>query len=419
MTQFNNTQLKRKEALATMAGASTTALSFPSLLNAETQRSSGQAKQIIQIVLPGGFTQLDSFDPKPQTPSIMGDTKTVPTSNGDILSNYFPELAKRLHKICLIRSMSSPEADHSRASYLLQTSYTMLGTIKHPFLGAWIEKFKGKLNDGLPSSVSINGGGSGGYMGRDYDPFYVGNATNALEGIVKENPTSEENVKLLKLMANVRKKFHQDYKTVDVDSYRTLYNSAIRFMQSDDIKAFDINLEDKGILAKYAKSSYGNRFLLARRLIEHGVQYVTLGVGSWDDHADLWNVFPPKAKELDMALSTFIDDFFERGLDKNVVFTLTTEFGRSPELDKFRGGRNHHRKTFCSLIGGAGIKPGLIYGKTDDYSQKVIENPVVPVDFNATLAHVLGLPLDKEIYSDTNRPFTVARGGKVIQDLLA
>jgi len=391
-------------------GVGTTA---PNFLSAA---SSSKPKKVVRIFLNSGISHLDSFDPKPQSPELMGDTKVIKTNTGEELSEYFPKLAQRMDKISLVRSMCSPEADHARAQYLNATSYPVLGTTKHPDFGAWMQRLAGSQNEALPSSVSIGGKGSGGYLGTDFDPFYISSPNDPLKGLMMENPTSDESLELLKLMADVRKKFHKENRIEHVESYRAFYNDSIKFMQSKDLDAFDLKKEDEATKKKFA-IPHGERFLLARRLLEADVQFISIGIGGWDDHFDLWESFPEKANNLDAALALFIDDLYERGLFEDTILTVTSDFGRSPKITE--GGRNHHRRAFTSIIAGAGIKNGIIYGKSDDQGMKVAENTVAPSDFNATLAAAAGLNTEKEIFSPDNRPFTIARGGEVVKDLLA
>lgn len=387
--------------------------------NAFSNTAPKGAKKVVRIFLPGGMTHIDSFDPKPQSPEIMGNTKPIKTNTGEEISGYFPMLAKRMDKLALIRSMVSPEGDHQRGRYLLETSYKLLGTIKHPNFGAWMQKLNGTQNDALPASVHIRSGYNAGFLGSNYDPFVVSNPKDPLKGLVMKDPKSEESIELLQLMADVRRDFHKEYSFENVDAYGQYYNDSIKLMHSDDLKAFDLTQEDKRSKAKY-NITHGDTMLLARRLLEADVQYVSLNIGGWDHHNDLWSddVFPNKARDLDKALATFLDDLYERGMYKDTIVTVNSEFGRTPRISS-RKGRDHHRKAFFSIMAGAGVKNGIIYGKTDDKATSVVENPVDPIEFNATLAHLAGLNLNKEIYSPDNRPFTVARGGKVIPALIA
>lgn len=386
---------------------------------ASDSASTNGKKKVVRIFLGGGMSHLDSFDPKRQSPQIMGNTKVIKGKTGEDFSEHFPMMAKRLDKLAIVRSMSSSEGDHGRGRYLFETSYPKLGTIRHPNLGAWMQRLNGVQNKDLPASVNIQSKFDAGFLGSSYDPFIVNKPSQALKGLVMNDPTSKESLQLLKMMAEVRMDFHKAYPVYGVDDYRKYYNDSIKLMQSSDLDAFDLGKEDKQGQKKY-NIHHGDSFLLARRLLEANVQYVTMNIGNWDDHMNLWDSdnFPTKAKNLDRAFSTFLDDLEERGLLKDTVIAMNTEFGRTPKITEKKG-RDHHRKAFSCLLAGSGVNKGLIYGKTDDQGASVIENPVTPTEFNATLAKLAGLDLNKEIYSPDNRPFTVARGGKVIESLIS
>ena len=208
-------------------------------------------------------------------------------------------------------------------------------------------KDEGALNEELPAIVEMNSKTEGGFLGTDYDPFSVNRANDPLRGLVMNNVESKESLELLKLMTDVRKNFHKNYNIEQVESYRSFYNESLKFMRSDDLVAFDIQQEDKKTLSKY-DIKHGYKLLLARRLLEANVQYVAIGMGGWDDHFNLWEQenFPTRAKALDEALAVFIDDLYERGLDKEVVFCVNTDFGRKPNIDAT--GRDHHQTSLLS-----------------------------------------------------------------------
>ena len=414
-----SSELSRRSVMQGIAGMTLgVSAAMPNAFAAADTSASGSRKKVVRIFLPGGMTHLDSFDPKPKHPELMGDTKVIKTNTGEEISGYFPMLAKRMDRLALIRSMSSSEGDHGRGRYLLETSYNLLGTIKHPNFGAWMQALNGTQNEALPASVHIKSGYNAGFLGSKFDPFHVSNVNDPLKGLVMKNPKSEESMELLKLMADVRTDFHKNYKFKAVDEYRGYYNDSIKLMHSKDLVAFDLSQEPKQGKAKY-KVPHGESFLLARRLLEANVQYIALNIGGWDNHDNLWapESFPQKAKNLDKAIATFMDDLEERGMMDDVTISVNSEFGRSPKLTGT--GRGHHAKAFFGILAGSGIKNGTIYGKTDDQGQKVAENKMTPVDFNATLAEAAGLSISKEIYSPDNRPFTVSRGGKGIAALLA
>jgi hypothetical protein len=410
-------EVSRRSLMQGMAAAGLGASALPASLSAA--ESGSTRKKVVRLFLPFGISHLDSFDPKPDCPELMGDTKVIRSNTGEMLSAYFPNLAKCMDKFTLVRSMRSPEGDHGRAQYLNITSYPLLGTTSHPDFGAWMQKLSGTLNENLPSSVSIrNGNGGGGFLGSNYDPLKLNDANNALRGLVMKDPKSDETLERLRLMADVRKNFHANNRTEKSESYRSFYNDSIKFMQSSDLVAFDLKKESPAMLKKYSVN-HGMQFLLARRLLQADVQYVSLAIGGWDHHNDLWgSSFPTQARELDTVLAIFINDLHDQGLFKDTILTVNSDFGRSPIINVDKG-RHHHPKAFTSIIAGAGVKNGIVYGKSDEQGMKVVENTVSPADFTATLATIAGLNVEKEIFSPDNRPFTIARGGKVVKGLMA
>lgn len=281
-----------------------------------------------------------------------------------------------------------------------------------------MQKLNGVQNEALPASVNINNNYGGGYLGTAYDAFVVKNPQDALKGLVLEDPKSEKSMRLLKLMADVRRDFHKEYRFRGVEDYRQYYNESIKFMHSKDLDTFDLSKEAKDSAKKY-DIPHGDKFLLARRLLDVDVQYISINIGGWDDHNELWDQekFPKRAGDVDLAISTFLADLYERGLLDSTVVAVNTEFGRTPKISP-EIGRGHFNKAFSGLLAGAGVKGGAVYGKTNDQGSKPIENPVSPMDFNATLAKLVGMDIEKEIFSSTNRPFTVARSGKPVQGVM-
>lgn len=403
--------MNRKELLTLASSLGITVYS-----NASTK---SKGKKLVRVFLRGGFSHIDSFDPK-EPKHIAGNTKSITGNTGEQLSEFFPNLSRMMDKFSLIRSMNGPEGDHARGQYLMDSSYPLLGTIKHPSLGAWMTKLNGTMNPTIPSFVTIGSKTySGGFFGSDYDSFKVVNAKDALKGLILEDHESEDSQDFLRLLKDVRSDFHKEYKFNNTDSYRLNFNNAMKLIKSRDLDAFDISKEsEKG--KKLYSIPLGENFLLARRLLESDVQYISIDVNGWDNHRELWedNNYPTKAKNLDLALATFFKDLYDRGLQDEVVVNVISEFGRTPVVNQ-NSGRDHWRKTYTSIVMGAGVKNGIIYGKTDETGESIVENPVTPMDLNRTLAHLVGLNTEKEVFSPDNRPFTVVRGGEVVKGILA
>ena len=186
------------------------------------------------------------------------------------------------------------------------------------------------------------------------------------------------------------------------------------------MKAFDLNNEKNEDRDRYGRDSFGQGCLLARRLIENNVRCVEVSCGGWDMHSNIYNgaTLPTRADILDRAVGNLLKDLTERGLLDETLVVLTTEFGRSPQIN-YNAGRDHHPAVFSSALAGGGIKGGQFYGKSDAAGHSVAEDGVTPADFNATIATALGLPLDKIVFSPTGRPFKVAHDGSPIAKLLS
>jgi hypothetical protein len=209
--------------------------------------------------------------------------------------------------------------------------------------------------------------------------------------------------------------FHSKYDVKQVRAYTDMYDDAVRLMRSEDLKAFNLGMEDGKVREEYGQNGFGQGCLLARRLIENDVRYVEVTLGGWDTHTNNFTAVSNMAANLDMAVSALIQDLERRGMLDETMIVLTTEFGRTPYVND-NDGRDHFPKAFSGFIAGGGVKGGQAYGKTNEHATDVVEGKMTPPDFNATIAYGLGLPLDQIIYSPSKRPFTVAdKGAPVTQ----
>ena len=191
-------------------------------------------------------------------------------------------------------------------------------------------------------------------------------------------------------------------------------------VHSDELKAFDLNQEKPEIRDKYGRDQFGQGCLLARRLVEHNVRYIEISLGGWDMHTEIFSrdKLPARAAILDRAASVLISDLKSKGLLKNTLVVLGTEFGRTPHINA-NSGRDHHPGVFSGFFAGGGIKGGRFYGTSDKNGYSPEEDDVHVADFNATIAHALGLPIQKEFFSKSGRPFKVAHDGKPLVKLFA
>jgi hypothetical protein len=198
-----------------------------------------------------------------------------------------------------------------------------------------------------------------------------------------------------------------------------MYEQAVKLMESKDLEAFDIRKEPEELRAAYGNDRFGQGCLLARRLVEHKVRFVEVVSEGWDTHNQNFDELEEKGPALDRTLAALLADLEARGMLEETLVVVATEFGRTPDINAQREGRDHYPKAFACLLAGGGIRGGQAWGRTDDQGREIVENPVRVQDFNATIAFALGLPLDFEVYSPSRRPFRVADKGKPVTALFA
>jgi len=384
-----------------------------------------KAKHIIYLYMSGGMSHLDTFDPKPKKKDVMGKTTTIPTKATDVmLGHYLPKTAEIMNQVCVINSMNSLQGAHEQGAYIMHTSYAMRGTIKHPSMGSWVMKLGGRINPDIPGFVSIDtpaDHSGAGFFGAKYAAAPIGSPQDGLQDSRRVSEVSKENFdRRLSLADKLNKKFHERYANADVQAYQDLYQEAIRLMNSKDLAAFNIDQESAATKKLYGTGRFAQGCLLARRLIEHGVRFVEVQLGGWDTHYDNFTAVEGRCQEFDQAYAALITDLEKRGKLQDTLVVVSTEFGRTPEIKaEHSDGRDHHPSAFSCLLAGGGIKGGMKYGETDAIGNKVRKDPVTVQDFNATIAHAVGLPHDLVVMSPSKRPFKIADKGTPILDLFA
>ena len=379
-----------------------------------------KAKHVIYLYMNGAMSQLDTFDPKPGQ-EVQGSTEAIQTSvSGIQLSEHLPELARQMHRLAVIRGMTTETGAHQPGQYLMKTSYEEIATTRHPFLGSWLQLIDGKLNNDLPGSVVIGGANrhpGAGYLGADYAPAPVGDAKSGLQNTKSPSYLKEAQFdKRLRLTTKFERSFKARHKHAAVNDYVEFYREATKLIKSKDLQAFDINQEDEEVRAAYGENKLGQGCLLARRLVEKRVRFIEVEYGGWDNHREIFDTIPEKAQHLDQAVSALLNDLSRKGLLKQTLVVIGTEFGRTPKINQ-NTGRDHHPGAFSCVLAGGGIKGGQVYGQTDEDAQAVEDGHTLPADFNATIAYGLGLPLEKDYFSPEGRPFKVAHGGAPITEL--
>jgi len=381
-------------------------------------------RRLIYLYMAGGMTHLDTFDVKPGA-ETQGQTGAISTSVPGIqLSQYLPTLASKMDRLAVIRSMTTQTADHEAAEYLMRTSYDAIATERHPSLGPWIQRLRGRQNKSLPDTVLIGASPrhpAAGFLDPTFSPLPIGDPNRGLENTQSPAYLSEESFeKRVALIDGFDRKFREKYPLKQVHGYTDFYDEATTLLSSGELAAFDLNKEKNEDRERYGRDAFGQGCLLARRLIENNVQCVEVTLGGWDMHNTMWEqgTLPTRAGILDRAVGALMTDLESLGLLEETVIVVTTEFGRSPQIN-YNAGRDHHPAVFSALVAGGGIKGGQVYGSSDKRGHLVDEDGLAPADLNATVATALGLKLDEVIHSPTGRPFKVAHDGAPVKKLLS
>jgi hypothetical protein len=383
----------------------------------------GRAKHVIYLFMSGGMSHLDTFDPKPKKKDVMGKTETIATkADGVMVGHYLKNTAAVMDKVCVINSMNSTQGAHEQGSYIMHTSYSLRGTIKHPSLGSWVLRLGGRLHPDLPGFVAIDSSQDltgGGFLGAKFAAAPIGSPDEGLKDSKRVDPVSQEDFdRRLTLADKLNRRFHERYPNADVKAYEDLYREAVSLMNSKDLKAFDLREETEATRNLYGSGRFAQGCMLARRLVQHDVRFVEVQLGGWDTHYDNFTGVEGRCQEFDQAYAALLTDLEKCGKLKDTLVVVATEFGRTPEIKaEHNGGRDHHPSAFTCLLAGGGVKGGMKHGLTDSSGGKVKEGLVTVQDFNATIAHALGLNYKEVILSPSQRPFQIADKGTPVTSL--
>jgi hypothetical protein len=388
-------------------------LSLPAWATA-TAPVDGKAKAVIQIWMAGGPPHLDSFDPKPGAGSDYSGPLDHPIStnvSGMQISELMPMLAKQADKYSLIRSMTHGIFAHETASYTVQTGRLSGGHDVFPNVGAVVSLFKGYKAGykGLipPYIVLTQPQGrfsEAGFLGQQYKPFATGGDPAqpkfAVEGVIVPGITDQrqrDRRDLLHQLDTLGLALKDDPKVAALNSAE---KQAYDLILGEAGKVFDLSMEKDALRDQYGRNTFGQSCLVARRLVEHNVPYITINYGGWDTHRQNFPTMRRKLPELDKGLATLLQDLSDRGLLDSTVVWLCGEFGRKPKVDwdaPWNGGRNHWGTSFSALVAGGGFKGGHVIGSTDAHGEEVKSRPVYPLDLIGSVYRQLGIPADARL----------------------
>jgi hypothetical protein len=406
----------------------------------------GTAKRVIFIYLSGGLSHVDSFDPKPKLTEYDREGKTANNKkmlgspwaskphgqSGTEVTDLFPHMAECVDDLCVIRSMRGDHNDHFQATLGIHTGSV---TFKRPSVGSWVTYGLGTENQNLPCFVVLAPempyAGSQIWSSDFLPGMYSGTRiTSGPEPVpdLNRRAASPEMQKLeLSLLDRFNRKHAQQHPgdpmlDARIKSYETAFG-----MQMTMPKVLDLAKETDATLKLYglergASTGFGWQCLVARRMIEQGVRFVELiDVGSshnWDAHSDI-HTHAPLAKNIDLPIAGLLADLKSRGMLQDTLVVFTTEFGRSPSPEGAMG-RGHYNRAFSSWLAGGGVKPGITYGQTDEFGNRIVENECHVHDFHATILHTLGFDHTKLTFRHAGRDYRLTDvAGTVIKPILA
>jgi uncharacterized protein (DUF1501 family) len=383
------------------------------LLARQAEKSREPAQSLILLWLAGGPSQLETFDPHPDT-AIAGGTKGIATAIKNVqLAGGFEQLADQMGSVTLIRSMVSKEGDHERGTYMMKTGYRPESTVEHASIGAVCCHELTVDRTDIPRHISILTGqwpSRGGYLGGEYDAFQVGDPRDKLPDVTAPVPSPRELARVRDLDV-VEKAFARGRMArVQATLHREMLGRARVMMTSEQLKAFDVSQEPASVLAEYGDSPFGRGCLAARRLIEVGVRCVEVTLSGWDSHVNNHEIHRRLVKQLDPAFAALLRDLSRRKLLDRTVVLCCGEFGRTPKINPF-GGRDHWPTGFSLALAGGSLRAGHVLGVTDPMGVKDPVQPTTVEDVHATVLRALGLnPLKENIAPVTGRPVKLSEG---------
>ena len=355
---------------------------------------------------------METFDPKPCKLTGGPTTSIATTVPGIEIASNFPEIAKRMDRLSIIRNLSSPEADHDRGQYIMHTGYPLIQAFPRPTLGA-IVSHESAVAD-FPMFVSVGGSGLGpAYMGPDHAPFAVQDPAAAVQLIAGLRRQRRS----MKFLEEFSARFDESHLGSGLDRRRATLQRIERMMTTPFVKALDVDNASESDRARYGGGEFGRRCLLARRLLESGVRFVEIQHDGWDTHSDNFNAVASLCGEIDAPWSALLDDLQSNGLWNETLVVWMGEFGRTPQINSDNG-RDHFPNATPVVLGGGAIKGGVVVGQTNETGLEIAGDKVTVPDLFATLLTGLGLNPAHEFRTEFGAVALASDHGKPINALL-
>jgi Protein of unknown function (DUF1501) len=396
----------------------------------------------VLLWMPGGPSQLDTFDPKPGT-ETGGPFKALDTAAPGVrVAEHLPNVAEQMKHLAVLRSMATKEGDHARAAHLLRTGRLPQEPIQYPTLGSFVSKELGGPKAELPNYVSIgsrrglsDGGYGAGYLGPDHAPLFVaassddpyarpGGPRELAVPDLKPAVESARSADRAQLLAGLNADFERGREGTATAAVRAAYDRATRLVNGTAATAFQLDDEPDATRRAYGDTLFGQGCLVARRLIERGVPFVEVVLaggftGNWDTHARNFDTVKGLCGVLDPAWAALVSDLKDRGLLDTTTVVWAGEFGRTPRING-NAGRDHYPNAWSVVLGGGGIKGGQAVGRTSKDGATVDERPTSVPDLLATICMALGVNSEKQNLSNIGRPIRlVDKEARPVTEVLA
>ena len=373
-------------------------------------------KACILLWMAGGPSQFETFDPKPGA-ETQGPTRAVPTAvPGLQIAEHWTKVARVTSQLAVIRSMTSAEGNHGRATYLLHTGYAPSGGIVHPGIGSLVAGELGPEDFDLPHFVSISGASVGSsFLGVPYAPFVVTDPNRPPDNLLAPVPGGRVQ-RRLGLLKELEEPFARAGAAGPVRDHQALYGQTARMVLSPRVKAFDLGAEPEAVRAAYGRSAFGQGCLMARRLVEAGVTFVEVQSSGWDTHGNELSALKGLIPPVDQGTAALLTDLGARGLLDDTLVIWMGEFGRTPRVN-LTAGRDHYPQAFNVALAGCGAKGGQVIGATDKLGTEVVERPVTVPDLFCTFCRALGIDPRKENQTNVGRPLKIVEGGRAVREV--
>lgn len=406
-------QLSRRRMLGTMAaGAAMGYGGLGGILQpavAETLKQND--KQVLLIWLDGGMSQLESWDPKPNT-QFGGPYRAIDTSvPGLQISELLPKMSKLMHHVSLVRSMKTEDPNHSSGVGKILRGHPKNRGVVYPFMGSAVAKLLGPCESGLPPYVWVKPGSGGfiskyaGFLGAKYGALALGDGKPPENLLRPDSLTAEHDLARQELRQKLTARYASQHRKSWSEANSYVFDVAQTLMKNDEL--FDESTLPQRDKDRYGEHDLGRHTLLGRRLIEAGVRFVQVTSYGWDTHGDNFNAHASRVPKVDQALSALVEDMVDRGLMENVLLIVMAEFGRTPRINGSVG-RDHWPNAWSLLTGGCGIKPGVVVGKTKPDGTDVATEPYEIGYMFHTWYQALGIdPVGTE-YMNGTQPLPIA-----------